>query len=76
LSDAYAERSAKTTPELPQWEPQLTIELIAERLHVPRQTIYWWRSQGTFPAGKLVGRHVLVPEREFMEWWASQPSAA
>lgn len=66
----------KTSTPLPVWEPQLTIEEIAERLHVPKATVYFWRSQGTFPRGKLVGRHVLVSEREFMEWWAAQPAAA
>lgn len=61
---------------LPTWEPLLTLEECAARLHVSLATVYYWRSQGTFPRGKVVGKYVRIAERDFTAWYAAQPTAA
>lgn len=64
------------TPEPLTWEPLLSLEQCAERLQVPLATVYYWRTQGHFPKGKVVGKYVRIPESEFLDWFAAQPTAA
>ena len=61
---------------LPDWEPLLTLEQCAARLQVPLATLYYWRTRGAFPKGTVVGKHVRITERDFVAWYAAQPSAA
>lgn len=63
-------------PEPRPWSPLLTVEEVAERLKLPKQTIYYWRTQGIGPRGKVVGRHVRFREDDLALWLDQQPDLA
>jgi excisionase family DNA binding protein len=46
----------------------LTVDELAEKLKVPKQTLYAWRSKGVGPPGFLVGRHVRYRLVDVEEW--------
>lgn len=67
------------TPEPPAqrpWSPLLTVDEVAERLRLPRQTLYYWRSEGTGPKARLVGKHLRYREDELGAWLEAQPTMA
>lgn len=70
----------KATPPAPpaprSWSPLLTVDEVAERLRVPRQTLYYWRSQGLGPTARLIGKHLRYREDDLIEWLEAQPTVA
>ena len=46
----------------------LTVDELAGKLKVPKQTLYAWRSKGTGPAGILIGKHVRYRLVYVEEW--------
>ena len=53
-------------------EKHLTVVELAERLGVPRQTIYDWNMRGTGPRYLRVGRHVRYRLRDVETWEQSR----
>ncbi|WP_310529223.1 helix-turn-helix domain-containing protein [Nocardioides sp.] len=52
------------------FEPALSVQQLAEELHVSAQTIYDLRSQGRGPTGFRVGRHLRFRKSEIDAWLA------
>ena len=52
------------------FEPALSVQQLAEELHVSAQTIYDLRSQGRGPTGFRVGRHLRFRKSEIEAWLA------
>lgn len=52
------------------FEPALSLQQLAEELHVSAQTIYDLRSQGRGPTGFRVGRHLRFRKSEIGAWLA------
>lgn len=52
------------------FEPALSLQQLAEELHVSAQTIYDLRSQGRGPTGFRVGRHLRFRKSEIEAWLA------
>ena len=50
------------------FEPALSVQQLAEELHVSAQTIYDLRSQGRGPTGFRVGRHLRFRKSEIEAW--------
>jgi excisionase family DNA binding protein len=46
----------------------LTLAEVAERLQIPLDTVYRWRSAGDGPPGFKLGRHVRVRASELDRW--------
>lgn len=46
----------------------LTVEELAEYLHVPLRTVYGWRSRGCGPPGIRVGRHIRYRGSAVDQW--------
>ena len=51
------------------WGPQD----VADYLGVPIGTVYQWRSRGTGPVGKRIGKHVRYRPEDVEAWFDSQP---
>ena len=52
------------------FEPALSVQELAEELHVSAQTIYDLRRQGRGPTGFRVGRHLRFRKSEIEAWLA------
>lgn len=46
----------------------LTPDDLARLLHVPKSTIYGWRSRSEGPQGFRVGRHLRYQRRDVTAW--------
>lgn len=68
LSVMDTANSTNTRPET--LEPCLTLSELAERLHVPAQTLYDLRSHGRGPRGFRVGRELRFRSSEIEAWLA------
>ncbi len=51
----------------------ITMATVAERIGVPLKTLYNWRSAGTGPPGRRLGKHVMFRPRDVDDWFASRP---
>lgn len=56
-----------------QW---MTPDEVAERLRVPRATLYAWRYRGIGPAAVRVGRHLRYRIEAVEQWEREQESLA
>ena len=54
----------------------MTPEEVAERLQVPRATLYAWRYKQTGPAAVRVGRHLRYRLRDLERWEQEQETLA
>ncbi len=45
---------------------------VADFLGVPIQTIYQWRSRGTGPAGRRIGKHLRYKPDDVEAWFDAQ----
>lgn len=57
-------------------EPMLSVDDVAARLGVPRQTIYEWRRQGRGPRGYRIGRYLRFDAVEVEGWIESMREPA
>ena len=46
----------------------MTSEELAELLHVPLNTVHYWRSRGTGPIGVRIGKRVIYKRSVVDEW--------
>ena len=46
----------------------LTVEQLAEKLQIPKTTLYAWRYRGTGPLGIAVGRHLRFRRGDVEKW--------
>lgn len=53
-------------------EQLLSIEDVADYLHVPVSTVYQWRSKQYGPPGMKVGRHVRYRRSDLERWLDAQ----
>jgi excisionase family DNA binding protein len=51
----------------------LTVQDVAEYLRVPVQALYSWRSQGSGPPARRVGKYLRYDPDEVMQWWRDRP---
>lgn len=56
-------------------EPLWSVDELAAYLGVPAQTIYGWRSAGTGPPGRLIGRRLRYRPEDVAAWVAALPTA-
>ncbi|MEY8013947.1 helix-turn-helix transcriptional regulator [Mycobacterium servetii] len=63
------QRARSTPKEHPEY---LTMQQVADRLQVSKQTLSYWRSKNTGPLSMQVGRGVRYPVPEFEAWLAKQ----
>jgi excisionase family DNA binding protein len=54
----------------------MTPDEVAERLRVPRATLYAWRYRGIGPAAVRVGRHLRYRIEAVEQWEREQESLA
>jgi excisionase family DNA binding protein len=54
----------------------MTPEEVAERLRVPRATLYAWRYKNIGPAAARLGRHLRYRVEAVEAWEAEQEAAA
>jgi excisionase family DNA binding protein len=54
----------------------LTTQQVAEKLQVPRATIYGWRTRGEGPVGFRVGRHIRFRPEDVDAWIEQQRASA
>lgn len=57
---------------MPDPEYLLTLHDVAQRLGVPLDTLYRWRSLGHGPPGIRLGRHVRVRSSDLEAWLDTQ----
>jgi excisionase family DNA binding protein len=50
-------------------EPVWTADQVAAYLKVPKATLYRWRSDGSGPPARRVGRHLRYKSNEVVEWF-------
>jgi predicted DNA-binding transcriptional regulator AlpA len=48
--------------------PLWTVQDVAAFLQVPVQTVYAWRSRGSGPPGRRVGKHLRYRPDEVLAW--------
>ena len=60
------------SPRLPDRDPLLTTEEVAERLRRPLATIRYWRAMGTGPQGARVMGRVVYRTSEVERWLQAQ----
>ncbi|HKE72466.1 MAG TPA: helix-turn-helix domain-containing protein [Acidimicrobiales bacterium] len=46
----------------------LTTEQLAELVHVPVNTVHYWRAQGTGPKGIKIGKRVIYRASDVAAW--------
>ncbi len=56
-------------------ERLLTPDELSEWLHVPKQTVYRWRTRGGGPSAYRVGRHVRYAISDVERWLEERRSA-
>lgn len=62
-------RGAKTLSMNTHASDQLmTVEQLAEKLQIPKTTLYAWRYRGTGPLGIAVGRHLRYRRADVERW--------
>jgi excisionase family DNA binding protein len=66
----------KTVPVLKDGERLLTINELAEKLQVSRQTLYRWSYSGEGPTVLRIGRHVRYAPADVDAWLARQRKRA
>jgi len=49
--------------------PLWTVEDVAAFLRVPVQTVYCWRSQGSGPQGRRVGKYLRYRPADVIDWF-------
>ncbi|MBQ6643511.1 MAG: helix-turn-helix domain-containing protein [Saccharopolyspora sp.] len=54
------------------WGPQD----VANFFGIPVSTVYQWRTRGTGPIGKRVGKHVRYRSEDVESWFDAQPDEA
>jgi excisionase family DNA binding protein len=52
-----------------------TVHDVAAYLDVPVCTVYRWRTAGTGPPGRLVGRRLRYRRQDVLDWVVSLPTA-
>ncbi|SDD65682.1 helix-turn-helix transcriptional regulator [Auraticoccus monumenti] len=52
-----------------------TVQDVSSYLGVPACTVYAWRSAGTGPPGRLVGRRLRYRPEDVLEWVDQLPTA-
>ena len=50
-------------------DPLWDIDQVATYLHVPKRTLYRWRTLGYGPRGKKVGRHLRYRASDVIAWF-------
>lgn len=72
-----ATRGPEHQPENPTSgaERLLTPDELSEWLHVPKQTVYRWRTRGGGPSAYRVGRHVRYAVSDVERWLQERRSA-
>jgi excisionase family DNA binding protein len=48
--------------------PLWTVQDVAEFLRVPVQTLYSWRSQGSGPPARRIGKHLRYRPDDVLRW--------
>ena len=56
-------------------EPLWTVHDVATYLGVPACTVYGWRTAGTGPPGRLVGRRLRYRRQDVIDWVEHLPTA-
>lgn len=51
-------------------DPLWDVDQVAAYLHVPKRTLYRWRTLGYGPPGKKVGRHLRYRATDVVTWFA------
>lgn len=51
-----------------------SVQDVSDYLGVPVATIYAWRSAGTGPPGRRVGKRLRYQPQEVCDWFASLPT--
>lgn len=46
---------------------------VAKYLGVPKNTVYQWRTRGSGPPGRRVGKHIRYKPEDVEAWFDSQP---
>lgn len=59
-------------PNTPPATPLMTEAEVAAYLHVPAETVRYWRHQGTGPQAFRVGRHVRYRPADVERWLEDQ----
>lgn len=54
----------------------VSVEDLAEELHIPKSTIYGWKTRGVGPQWTRVGRHLRARRSQVDAWLDSLGSAA
>jgi DNA-binding transcriptional MerR regulator len=56
--------------------PLWTVQEVAEYLQVPVQTLHSWRSQGSGPPAKRIGKYLRYQPTDVLAWVDGQQSRA
>ena len=57
-----------TTEQRPPIAPLWTVQDVAAYLRVPVQTLYSWRSSGTGPPARRVGKYLRYQPDDVVDW--------
>lgn len=61
----YTQHHGRNNVEADTW---LSPTEICERLQIPLQTFYQWRSRGVGPHAYRIGKHLRVSQADFEAW--------